>query len=184
MQVTFSLWVNEDGWSDILNSQGSDYENCQLLMLEKLFFLHFLFWPISLCFFLYHKQTKICRPIRIIGDPDNHCPDKWSSAVFRSREGSDSVGTILRLGRFGFRIPAGSRDFSVFQNVLTTSGGSLASCSIGIGLLFRESNGRGVKLTTHLHLAPSGMTGAVSLLLLYVWMSCTWTTIFRCLIRV
>jgi hypothetical protein len=104
----------------------------------------------------------MCRPIRIISDPDNQRPDKWSSAVLGSREGLDNVGTMLRLGRFRLRIPAGSKDFSLFQNVLTASGVPLPSCSVGTGVLFRGSSGRG------LHLAPRGKSGAVPLLLPYV----------------
>jgi hypothetical protein len=32
------------------------------------------------------KFTRRAKPIRIIGDPDNQLPDKWSSTVLENRE--------------------------------------------------------------------------------------------------
>jgi hypothetical protein len=105
-------------------------------MLDKVFFdfLNFFILTLPVVFFLY--QTKIRRPIRIIGDPDNQRPDKRSSVVFGNREGLDSIGTMVRLGRFGFRVQAGSRHFSLFQNVLIASEAPLAPYSVGTGVLF------------------------------------------------
>jgi hypothetical protein len=39
------------------------------------------------------------KPIRIIGDPDNQLPDKWSSTVLAaSQEGLCSSGTVVTNG--------------------------------------------------------------------------------------
>jgi len=48
-------------------------------------------------------------------------------------------------------IPVGARDFSLLQ---TDSVPHPASYSIGRKVIFRKQSGRGMKLTTHLHIAP------------------------------
>jgi hypothetical protein len=51
----------------------------------------------------------------------------------------------------GVRIPAEARFFS-FLKRQTGSGAHIASYPMGTGAFPREQSGRGVKLTTHLHL--------------------------------
>jgi hypothetical protein len=58
----------------------------------------------------------------------------------------------LRAGRSGVRISAGATGFSLLQNVQTVSGVHPDPCSIGAEFLFRDQDGRGVMLTTHLRL--------------------------------
>jgi hypothetical protein len=56
-------------------------------------------------------------------------------------------------GRSGVRLPTGSRGFSLHQNVQTGSRAHEAFHLKGIERLFsRRGIGRGVKVTTHLHL--------------------------------
>jgi hypothetical protein len=47
------------------------------------------------------------------------------------------IMTKLRAGQTGVRVPAGAKDFSVPQNVLTGAEVLPASCSFGIGCLSR-----------------------------------------------
>jgi len=69
----------------------------------------------------------------------------------RGRDSSVSIATRYRLvGPDRDRIPVGAR-FSA--SVQTGSGAHPASWTMGTGY-FRGVNGRGVALTTHLHLAP------------------------------
>jgi hypothetical protein len=70
------------------------------------------------------------------------------------------------------------RDFSIPRNAQTGSGAHPASYSIGTGVLSRGSCGWGVKLTTHLPLAPSLKCGATPLLLPYAFMVLTAKTFF------
>jgi hypothetical protein len=52
---------------------------------------------------------------------------------------SVSIVTGLRAGRSGVRIPAGARDFSVYQNAQTSSGDPPAFISIGTeGFFLRD----------------------------------------------
>ena len=68
--------------------------------------------------------------------------------------------SAIRQPRFGFdsciwmRIPAGANTFSVVRNVRTVCGAHTAAFSMGTSWLSQGWNGRGVRLTTHLHLAP------------------------------
>jgi hypothetical protein len=52
-------------------------------------------------------------------------------------------------------IPAGARDFCPFQWVQAGSGAQPAPCLMGTSPSFRNSSGRSVKLTTHIHLVPA-----------------------------
>jgi hypothetical protein len=71
------------------------------------------------------------------------------------RRRRSAVGIVARLWtcRSGVRIPVDERDPSLLQNVHTGSQAHTASYSVGTGILYRGC-GQGVKLTTHLHLAP------------------------------
>jgi hypothetical protein len=72
--------------------------------------------------------------------------------------------TLLRAGRFGIRVPAEARDFSLLQNGHTSPVAHPASYSIP-WVLSRGSDGRGVKLTTEFHVVPRfGISGAIPLL--------------------
>jgi hypothetical protein len=89
------------------------------------------------------------------------------------------IETKLRAGRTGVRIPAGTRDLSLLQNVYTCSGAHLACYSVGTGVIYWGKRGRCMKLTTHLDLAPKFiMSGDIPLLRLYVLMALTGTTLF------
>jgi hypothetical protein len=69
--------------------------------------------------------------------------------------------------RSGVQIPAETRQFSLFINVLL----------VGTGVLSWGSRGRGVMLTTHHHPVPKlRMSGVIHLLPLYVFMARTRTT--------
>ena len=72
----------------------------------------------------------------------------------------------------GVRVPVGASDSSFLQNVQTASGAHPALYSMGSGVLSRGYSGRGVKLTTHLHLVPRlRMSGAIPLIPLYAFMA-------------
>ena len=60
--------------------------------------------------------------------------------LFGGRVGVFGIATRLWGGRFGFRIPAGTRDFSLLQKIQTAFGSHPAFCSIGTGLLSRGVN--------------------------------------------
>ena len=60
-------------------------------------------------------------------------------------------GDSLKGGRSVDRIPVGERLFALVQ---TGPGAHPASSTMGIESLSHEQSGRGVALTTHLHLAP------------------------------
>jgi len=62
------------------------------------------------------------------------------------------IASVLQAGRNGVRIPAGTRDFFLLQNVQTGSGAHRASYLMGTEALSRGKRNRSVKLTTHLHL--------------------------------
>ena len=62
------------------------------------------------------------------------------------------IATVLQAGRNGVRIPAGTRQFSLLQNVQTGSGAHQAYYLMGTEALSRGKRNRSVKLTTHLHL--------------------------------
>ena len=71
--------------------------------------------------------------------------------------------TRLCTGKSRASIAAVTKDFSLHQNVQTSSGAHSASCSVGTEVLSQESSGQGVRLTTHLHLVQRLRTsGAVS----------------------
>jgi hypothetical protein len=67
----------------------------------------------------------------------------------RDRNSSVGIATRLRASQSGFRILAGTRDFSLLQTVQTGFGALPTSYSMDIRVL---SRGKWVKLTTHLHL--------------------------------
>jgi hypothetical protein len=79
------------------------------------------------------------------------------------------IMTMQENGRSGVRLPTGSREFSLHQNVQTDSRAHEAFHLKGIERLFsRRGIGRGVKVTTHLHLVPRlRMSGVIPLLLVY-----------------
>jgi hypothetical protein len=52
----------------------------------------------------------------------------------------------------GVQFPAGEKDFSLFHSVQTGSAVHLASYPVGTVYFIRRQCGRGVKMTTHLHL--------------------------------
>jgi hypothetical protein len=62
------------------------------------------------------------------------------------------TATVLEAGRNGVWIPAGSRDFSLLQNVQTGHGARRASYLMSTGALSRGKRNRSVHLSTHLHL--------------------------------
>jgi hypothetical protein len=99
----------------------------------------------------------------------------------RSRNSSVGVAIRLRGGRPGVRIlPVWG--VSLLQYVLNSSGAHLFSCLMGTGALSWRYNGRGVKLTAHLHLVQRlKMSGAVPLLLLHACMMWTTMTNWRAL---
>jgi hypothetical protein len=55
------------------------------------------------------------------------------------------TATVLEAARNGVRIPAGTRDFSLLQNVQTGSGTRRASYLMSTGALSREKRKRSVK---------------------------------------
>ena len=67
----------------------------------------------------------------------------------RDRNSSVGITTRLRASQSGFRILAGTRDFSLLQIVQTCFGTLPTSYSMDIRVL---SRGKWVKLTSHLHL--------------------------------
>jgi len=75
------------------------------------------------------------------------------------------IVTRIQAGRSGVGIPVGARDFSLLQ---TDSAPHPASYSVGSKVLFRKQSGRGVKLTTHLRLAPRLRIGWVIHLSLFL----------------
>jgi hypothetical protein len=70
-----------------------------------------------------------------------------------SRDGK-GIATRLWTGRSQARIPAGTREFSQFQNVQTSSRVNAAYWSKGTGILFRGYFGRGVKSITDFFVVP------------------------------
>jgi hypothetical protein len=78
--------------------------------------------------------------------------------------------TRLRGGQFSVRFLARVRNLSLLKNVQTGSGAHPACQSRGAGVPSRRQSGRGVKLTTHLHLEPKlRMSGATPLVPLYAF---------------
>jgi len=72
-----------------------------------------------------------------------------------------------------------TKDFSLLQNLQTSSGAHSTSCSVGTEVLSWESSGQGVGLTTHLLLVLRLISGTVSpYLTLYAAMAWTRKTIF------
>ena len=75
------------------------------------------------------------------------------------------TATVLEAGRKGVRIPAGSRDFSLLQNVQTGPGARRASYLMSTGALSRGKRNRSVNLSTQLHLEGRlRMSGDIPLL--------------------
>jgi hypothetical protein len=68
------------------------------------------------------------------------------------------------------RFPAGAGNFSLHHRVQNGSVAHLASYPMGTRGCFLGSSGRGVKLTTHLHLVPKSMSGAIHPLPQYTFM--------------
>jgi hypothetical protein len=54
----------------------------------------------------------------------------------------------------GVRFPAEARDFHLLHNVQTGAGAHPAFSPMCTGVLFAGESGRGLKVTTHLHLVP------------------------------
>jgi hypothetical protein len=95
-----------------------------------------------------------------------------SNTCTGSRDCDGSIVTRLATGRYGVRIPAGTKYFHRLLKVQTGSEAQQAPCSMGTGCLSRAYSDRGVKLNTHLHLEPRlGMSGAVPLLPLHAIMA-------------
>ena len=92
--------------------------------------------------------------------------------------------TRQRGGRSGVRLPTGSRGFSLHQNVQSDSRVHEAFHLKGTQRLFsRRGIGRGVKVTTHLHLVPRlRMNGVLPLLLVY-FLAVDWENFFRLTLR-
>jgi hypothetical protein len=61
-----------------------------------------------------------------------------------SRGSVVGLDTRLHAGRPGIRIPVGSRDFCLLQNVQAGPGAHLASYSVGTGVISRGKSGHGV----------------------------------------
>jgi hypothetical protein len=81
------------------------------------------------------------------------------STYLNLKEPGSSVSTVSDYGlddrEIGFRSPAGAKDFSSNLCVQTGSEVRPASCTMGTGSPFPGAKrGRGVTLTTHLHLVP------------------------------
>jgi hypothetical protein len=68
---------------------------------------------------------------------------------------SIGIVTRLRAGRSDVRLPVKKRDFSHRQQFQTEVGAHSASYSVGIGVLSRDKSGRGVKLTSCVHLVQN-----------------------------
>jgi len=84
------------------------------------------------------------------------------------------VATRSQAGRSKVRIPVGARNFSLLQNVQTSSGTYAASYSMGSMALSQKKSGHIVTLTTDLNLVPGlRMSGAIPLLPLNAFMA--WT---------
>jgi hypothetical protein len=76
------------------------------------------------------------------------------------------------------QILAGARDFSLLQNVHTSSGVHPASSSVGSRVLSKGKNSQGMKLTTHLYLVLMlRISGAILLLPMLAFMVWTGTTL-------
>jgi hypothetical protein len=92
------------------------------------------------------------------------------------RRDSSVVQRWARSWMIGVRIPAEARNFSLHHHVPTGFGARPASYSMGTRNSFPGSkNGRGVKLTTHLHLVPrSRMRGAIPPFPQYAFMAWCW----------
>jgi len=79
-----------------------------------------------------------------------------------SRDGK-GIATTLWTGRSQVRIPAGTGDFSLFQNVQTSFGVNTAYWSKDTGILFRGYFSRGVKSITDFFVVPRlRMSGAMA----------------------
>ena len=84
------------------------------------------------------------------------------------------VATRSQAGRSGVRILVRVRNFSLLQNVQTSSGTHAASYLIGSMLISQKNSGQVVTLTTDLNLVPGlRMSGAIPLLPLNAFMA--WT---------
>jgi hypothetical protein len=70
-----------------------------------------------------------------------------------------SIVTSLHNGRSGFRIPAGVK-MSLLQDVQSDTGHHPTCYSMGTGAFSQGYDGRGLKLTTHLHLNEWSYTPA------------------------
>ena len=98
-------------------------------------------WP--LCCFSEHKLSVPVDCFKFRSEI------KWRS----SRDSVVSTVTRLRDGRFGARIPAWARYFSLFQSVQTISVAHQSFSSIGTGSLNLGRSGQAM-YTTHVHLVP------------------------------
>jgi hypothetical protein len=86
------------------------------------------------------------------------------------RDSSVSIATGYGLDCPGIESRSGAR---FFAHVHTGLGAHSASCTMGVRVFPGEENGRGVVLTTHLHLAPrSRMSRAIPLLPIWVFEAC------------
>jgi hypothetical protein len=88
------------------------------------------------------------------------------------------VGVLIGLWvrQLGARFLAGARAIYFFQHVQTVSVAHLTFCWIGSGVSSRRYNGRGLKLTTHLHPVPTfnlTVDGLVYLIRLFAFMALT-----------
>jgi len=84
------------------------------------------------------------------------------------------IATKQRTGRFGVRILLATRDFSLFQNAQTFSGAHPDSYWVVTEFMSQGKSGRGVKLTSDLHLLPRlRLSGAIPLLPIHSFMACT-----------
>ena len=92
----------------------------------------------------------------------------------RSRYIVVSILITLWTWRPSFRFPRELRDFSLFRNVWTASGAIQFPLRWVLVLFLRWWSGRGVDLTTHIHLVPRlRISGAIPLHPLYAFM--VWT---------
>jgi hypothetical protein len=78
------------------------------------------------------------------------------SLMSKSRDSSVGIALGYGLDDRGSRVrfPAGAGNSSLHHRVQTGSGAHPASYPMGTGGSFPGINGRGLKLTTHLHLVP------------------------------
>ena len=98
--------------------------------------------------------------------PHTHTSFRSLLALLHAGSAYYGIGSKVRPGRSGVRIPTGSSHFSLLQYVQTGSGAHTASCTMDTGVLSRKKSGRGVKLTSHLLLVLRlGMSGAIHFIL-------------------